>query len=238
MGYASKLIKSDLLLAPKEQSRLAEAEFSQPCLVAIQVALVDLLRSWGVTPDAVVGHSSGETAAAYASGAITAEDAIRIAYHRGQITLLIKAVHKGSMAAVGLGRSQVQKLLRPGVMIGCENSPASVTLSGEADVLEDVMKDIMAEHPGVLVRSLHVECGYHSRELNALYFFPATLTDIPGRTYEISRDGIHTTIGGVVAANSTEYSILFVGHRHTEQRCVSLILGAKRGLSSFIQHSS
>ncbi|KAI8293550.1 Highly reducing polyketide synthase gloL [Colletotrichum sp. SAR 10_98] len=152
----------DLLLASKEQSRLAEAEFSQPCLVAIQVALVDLLRSWGVTPDAVVGHSSGETAAAYASGAITAEDAIRIAYHRGQITLLIKAAHKGSMAAVGLGRSQVQKFLRPGVMIGCENSPASVTLSGEADVLEDVMKDIMAEHPGVLARSLHVECGYHS----------------------------------------------------------------------------
>ncbi|KAI8258184.1 Highly reducing polyketide synthase gloL [Colletotrichum sp. SAR11_239] len=98
---------ANLLLAPKEQSRLAEAEFSQPCLVAIQVALVDLLRSWGVTPDAVVGHSSGETAAAYASGAITAEGAISIAYHRGQITLLIKAAHKGSMAAVGLGRSQV-----------------------------------------------------------------------------------------------------------------------------------
>ncbi|KAJ0382896.1 hypothetical protein COL922a_011597 [Colletotrichum nupharicola] len=145
------------LKAPKERSRLAEAEFSQPCLVAIEVALVDLLRSWGVTPDAVVGHSSGETAAAYASGAITAEDAIRIAYHRGQITLLIKAAHKGSMAAVGLGRSQVQKFLRPGVMIGCENSPTSVTLSGEADVLEHVIKDIMAEHPGVLARSLHVE---------------------------------------------------------------------------------
>ncbi|KAI8316560.1 Highly reducing polyketide synthase gloL [Colletotrichum sp. SAR11_240] len=155
----------DLLLAPKDQSRLAEAEFSQPCLVAIQVALVDLLRSWGVTPDAVVGHSSGETAAAYASGAITAEDAIRIAYHRGQITLLIKAAHKGSMAAVGLGPSQVQKFLRPGVMIGCVNSPASVTLSGEADVLEDVVKDIMAEHPGVLARSLHVECGYHSQHM-------------------------------------------------------------------------
>ncbi|KAH0423585.1 hypothetical protein CcaCcLH18_12055 [Colletotrichum camelliae] len=155
----------DLLLAPKKQSRLAEAEFSQPCLVAIQVALVDLLRSWGVTPDAVVGHSSGETAAAYASGAITAEDAIRIAYHRGQITLPIKAAHKGSMAAVGLGRSQVQPFLRPGIMIGCENSPASVTLSGEADVLEDVMNDIIAEHPGVLARSLHVECGYHSQHM-------------------------------------------------------------------------
>ncbi|KAI8313273.1 Highly reducing polyketide synthase gloL [Colletotrichum sp. SAR11_59] len=155
----------DLLLAPKDQSRLAEAEFSQPCLVAIQVALVDLIRSWGVTPDAVVGHSSGETAAAYASGAITAEDAIRIAYHRGQITLLIKAAHKGSMAAVGFGPSQVQKFLRPGVMIGCENSPASVTLSGEADVLEDVVKDIMAEQSGVLARSLHVECGYHSQHM-------------------------------------------------------------------------
>ncbi|KAL0933322.1 Lovastatin diketide synthase LovF 1 [Colletotrichum truncatum] len=154
-----------LLLAPKSESRLDEAEFSQPCLVAIQVALVDLLRSWGVAPSAVVGHSSGETAAAYASGAITAEDAIRIAYHRGQITRLIKSSHKGSMAAIGLGRGQVEHLLKPGVIIGCENSPANVTLSGEADVLETVMEDIKKAYPEVLVRSLRVECGYHSHHM-------------------------------------------------------------------------
>ncbi|KAF6833041.1 Lovastatin diketide synthase LovF 1 [Colletotrichum plurivorum] len=157
----------DLLLAPKQQSRLAEAELSQPCLIAIQVALVDLLRSWGVSPTAVVGHSSGETAAGYASGAITAEDAIRIAYHRGQITRLIKTAHKGSMAAVGLGRDQIERFLKPGVIIGCENSPSNVTLSGDADVLETVMQDIRMGYPDTLVRSLRVECGYHSHHMQA-----------------------------------------------------------------------
>ncbi|GKT61909.1 polyketide synthase [Colletotrichum tofieldiae] len=155
----------ELLLAQKDDSRLYEAEFSQPCLVAIQVALVDLLRSWGVVPSAVVGHSSGETAAAYASGAITAEEAILIAYHRGQITRLIKSAHNGSMAAVGLGRKQVERLLRPGVIIGCENSPSNVTLSGESDVLQGILHDIRLKSPGVLARSLHVECGYHSQHM-------------------------------------------------------------------------
>ncbi|KAK2034990.1 beta-ketoacyl synthase domain-containing protein [Colletotrichum zoysiae] len=155
----------ELLVAPKDESRLSEAEFSQPCLLAIQVALVDLLRSWGVVPSAVVGHSSGETAAAYASGAITAEEAILIAYHRGQITRLIKAAHSGGMAAVGLGRNQVEQFLRPGVIVGCENSPSNVTLSGESDVLQDVLHNIRLKSPEILARALRVECGYHSQHM-------------------------------------------------------------------------
>jgi acyl transferase domain-containing protein len=153
-----------LLSAPQEESRLNEAEFSQPCLIAIQVALVELLRSWGVVPSAVVGHSSGETAAAFAAGAVTAEEAIIIAYNRGQITQLIKAAHNGSMAAVGLGRKQVESFLRPGVIIGCENSPENVTLSGESDILQSILLELSSQHPEVLSRSLHVECGYHSRQ--------------------------------------------------------------------------
>jgi acyl transferase domain-containing protein len=153
-----------LLSAPEEESRLHEAEYSQPCLIAIQVALVELLRSWGVSPSAVVGHSSGETAAAFATGAITAEEAILIAYHRGQINRLIKAAHQGSMAAVGLSRRQVEPFLRPGVIIGCENSPENVTLSGESEVLRTILLDIVSQCPGVLSRSLRVECGYHSRQ--------------------------------------------------------------------------
>ncbi|TID07622.1 Compactin diketide synthase mokB [Colletotrichum higginsianum] len=157
----------EILLAPKDESRLSEAEFSQPCLVAIQVALVDLLRSWGVAPSAVVGHSSGETAAAYASGAITAEEAILIAYHRGQITRIIKAAHEGGMAAVGLGRKQVERFLRPGVIVGCENSPSNVTLSGEADVLQEILLEIRSRHPEIVARSLRVECGYHSQHMES-----------------------------------------------------------------------
>lgn len=153
--------------APKHESRLHEAEFSQPCLAAIQIALTDLLRSWKVSPVAVVGHSSGETGAAYACGAVTAEDAILLAYHRGQVTPLLKAAHSGGMAAIGLGRRDVERYLLPGVIVGCENSPSSVTLSGEADELQQIMEDIRADHPDVLIRALRVECAYHSRKFMA-----------------------------------------------------------------------
>ncbi|KAI9151993.1 Highly reducing polyketide synthase VdtX [Paramyrothecium foliicola] len=152
----------------KDTSRLYEAEFSQPCLAALQITLVDLLRSLGAAPDAVVGHSSGETVAAYASGAITAEEAMAIAYHRGQITPQLKASHTGGMCAVSLGRSDVEPHLQSGVIIGCENSPFSVTLSGDANVLQKVMVDIKSHHPEALVRALRVECGYHSSHMQTV----------------------------------------------------------------------
>jgi acyl transferase domain-containing protein len=76
------------LLKGLKTSRLNTAEFSQPLCTAIQISLVKTLTSIGVVPAAVVGHSSGELAAAYASGAITAKEAIVGAFHRGAATKL------------------------------------------------------------------------------------------------------------------------------------------------------
>lgn len=155
-------------MKPQGQSRLYEAEYSQPCMAALQLAVVDLLKSWGVKPAAVVGHSSGETAAAYAAGAVTADDAFLLAYHRGQITPALAKAHNGGMAAVGLGKDAVTPFLQPGVIVGCENSPESVTLSGEQEVLTSVMAAITAARPDVLCRRLKVECGYHSQHMTAV----------------------------------------------------------------------
>ncbi|KAK2052271.1 hypothetical protein LY76DRAFT_671662 [Colletotrichum caudatum] len=161
------------LLKPTEMSRLSEAEFSQPCCTAVQVALVDMLRRSGISPSAVVGHSSGEIGAAFASGAITAEDAIRIAYYRGQATKSLLAHAKtpnqqsvsGGMAAIGLGRKSVEPFLQAGVIVGCENSPNSVTLTGDGEPLEETMERIRNAHPDTLVRRLRVECAYHSHHM-------------------------------------------------------------------------
>lgn len=158
------------ILKPKSQSRLSEAEFSQPCCTAIQIALVDLLKAWNVKPAAVVGHSSGEIGAAYASDVLTAPEAILVAYYRGLATLGLGEIHRGGMAAIGLGRDQVIPYLRTGVIIGCENSSSSTTLTGDSDTLEQVMLDIQTGNPEVLVRALKVECAYHSRK-----YFPHTL---------------------------------------------------------------
>ena len=160
---------ADEILKPKSRSRLSEAEFSQPCCTAIQVGLVDLLTKWNVKPAGVVGHSSGEIGAAYASGVVTAEEAILIAYYRGVATVGLGKIHRGGMAAIGLGREKVTPYLRTGVIIGCENSPSSTTLTGDTDTLEQIMASIQSDQPEVLVRALHVECAYHSREYPDAY---------------------------------------------------------------------
>ena len=162
--FRNLLMFPDEILKPKSRSRLSEAEFSQPCCTAIQIALVDLLKAWNVKPAAVVGHSSGEIGAAYASDVLTAREAILVAYYRGLATLGLGEIHRGGMAAIGLGRDQVTPHLRTGVIIGCENSSSSTTLTGDSDTLEQVMSDIQTRNPEVLVRALKVECAYHSRK--------------------------------------------------------------------------
>jgi acyl transferase domain-containing protein len=108
----------------------------------------------------VVGHSSGEIAAAYACRAITAKEAILIAYYRGRVTKKVTLV--GGMATIGMGRHEIAQFLIPEVSIACENSHESVTISGDLDKLETVMAAMKEGHPDVFVRLLHVEKAYHS----------------------------------------------------------------------------
>ncbi|KAG4429988.1 hypothetical protein IFR05_014525 [Cadophora sp. M221] len=152
------------ILATKKSSFINEAEISQPCCTALQIALVDLLRTYNVKPDVVLGHSSGEIAAAYACGAISSREAIVIAYYRGKVMLDIDS-SVGGMAAIGLGVKEVEPFLRHGVLVGCENSPKSVTLTGDKDVLAEVAKVIKEAHPDALVRALLVNRAYHSHHM-------------------------------------------------------------------------
>ncbi|KAB2570584.1 Hybrid PKS-NRPS synthetase lepA [Lasiodiplodia theobromae] len=154
------------LFRPAKQARVDRAEFSQPICTAVQVGLVNLLRSWGIAPAAVVGHSSGEIAAAYAVNAITSDAAIQIAYYRGQVTK--QQLSPGGMAAVGLGRSEMTPLLRDGVVIACENSPSSVTISGDEDQLEACIEGIKSAKPDTFVRRLKVDMAYHSHHMRAV----------------------------------------------------------------------
>ena len=109
-----------------------------------------------------MGHSSGEIAAAYATGAITKKDALLAAYFRGLATR--EKITDGAMAAVGLGAEHLRSSLIEGVVIGCENSPNSTTVSGDRDALGTFIEKLQKESPDVFVRQLHVDNAYHSRE--------------------------------------------------------------------------
>ena len=115
----------------------------------------------------VVGHSSGEIAAAYASGYVSMEEAIIIAYYRGYVT---KQSLNGAMAAVGLGAQDLSKYLSEEVALACENSPNSSTISGDSAKVREVSDTIKQKLPDVFVRVLKVEIAYHSSE--PLVHFP------------------------------------------------------------------
>ena len=155
----------DVLLEDALKSRVGEAEFSQPLCTAIQVAIVQLLQQWGIQPVVTVGHSSGEIAASFAAGHISASEAIAVAYYRGKIVRDINT--NGSMLAVGLGAEAVQAYLHgmhEKVVIACHNSPGGVTLSGDADAM-DIIKDKL-EADKIFARS--VKTGgkaYHSHHM-------------------------------------------------------------------------
>ena len=83
---------------------------SQPCIFAVQVALAELWASWGVRPEALVGHSVGEVAAAYLAGVFSLEDAVRVIYHRGRCMEL--APERGRMLAAGVSPDEAARAPR------------------------------------------------------------------------------------------------------------------------------
>ncbi|XPT01486.1 hypothetical protein M3J09_010621 [Ascochyta lentis] len=151
------------------------AYLSQPACTAVQLALVDLLKSWDVQPTAVVGHSSGEIGAAYAAGLITFKDAMTIAYHRGRLVPILKKKFpalEGCMMAVGASKSQITPLLdqiSPSLgqaRIACINSPSSITISGDERATMELQVLLEAKYPGIFVRKLQVDTAYHSHHMD------------------------------------------------------------------------
>ncbi|KAJ5671462.1 Acyl transferase/acyl hydrolase/lysophospholipase [Penicillium longicatenatum] len=160
----------DEILKDATSSRIGQAMFSQTLCTAIQVMLVDLLRAAGIVFTAVVGHSSGEISAAYAAGYLTAEDAIKIAYYRGWALQYSGDTNgvKGAMMAAGTSIEDARELcemptLEGRICVAASNSPASVTLSGDMDAIEEA-KEVL-EDEKKFARLLKVDKAYHSHHM-------------------------------------------------------------------------
>lgn len=165
LGAEFSLIEE--LSKSKETSSINRPHISQAVCTAIQLGLTDLLSSWGIQPFTVTGHSSGEISAAYATGAITLQDAMAAAYHRGRVASKIKYKRpelSGGMLAVGTGPLEVKGIIESaglsGVAVACENSPNSVTVSGDMTSLDELATEL--ETRGLFNRKLRVDVAYHS----------------------------------------------------------------------------
>lgn len=148
-------------------SRVAEADRSHVANFALQVGLAALWRSWGVVPDAVVGHSSGEMAAVCVAGALPLRDAIWLAYQRGRLQHLTTG--SGGMIAAGLAPDEVADVIRgreEQVSLAAINGPTSVTLSGDLKALTEIT-DVL-ERQERFWRWLPVRVPYHGPQMDRL----------------------------------------------------------------------
>jgi len=164
------------MLADVTSSRVHEATKSQPLCTAVQVLVIDLLRLAKVEFAAVVGHSSGEIAAAYAAGFLTAREAISIAYYRG--VHLRSAVSprgikiRGAMLAVGSSIEDMSKLCATQgyagrISVAASNSSSSVTISGDEDAIVELQ--VMLDGEKKFNRRLKVDKAYHSAHMTPCF---------------------------------------------------------------------
>ena len=154
------------LLKPQEVSNVHKAEYSQPLCTALQLGLVELLGSWGLDPDAVIGHSSGEIAAAYAADHISLRHAIVTSYYRGLVLGTASHDPPGAMCAVGLDHHEAETLIHGyegRVQIAAVNSATSCTLSGDRDAINKIVEVLGRKK--TFCRKLRVDQGkcYTSR---------------------------------------------------------------------------
>ena len=184
--FAESITKSDVILEglgaswslveelelDASKSRMNQSGIAQPASTALQIALVDLLATIGITPQIVLGHSSGEMGAAYAAGAISHRAALKIAYCRSFVSSLCRrrVSNKGAMLSVGLSEEKVLPFLnktRTGTAsLACVNSPSSTTISGdEAAILE--ISDTLSQQD-VFCRRLNVDTAYHSHHMRGV----------------------------------------------------------------------
>ncbi|MCY9785316.1 amino acid adenylation domain-containing protein [Nocardiopsis sp. EMB25] len=150
--------------ADEDASRMDQTWLAQPANFAVQVGLAALWRSWGVRPDAVVGHSTGEVAAFHEAGVYTLEEAVAVVVHRSRLQQTL--VGTGTMLAAGLTEEEAAARARPfgdRVSVAAVNAPASVTFAGDADALEELAGGLADE--GAFHRFLGVRVPYHSARM-------------------------------------------------------------------------
>jgi acyl transferase domain-containing protein/ubiquinone/menaquinone biosynthesis C-methylase UbiE len=181
------------LLASEADSRMQETSISQPAIFAMQVALGRLWESWGVRPDALVGHSVGEVAAAHLAGALSLEDAVRTIYHRGRCMDFAEA--HGRMLAVGLPMQEALTLVEgreDRISLAANNSPGSVTLSGDGATLEAIAGEL--DGRGVFNKFLRVQYAFHSPQMEPMR--TELLTSLEGIRPEPARVPLWSTVTG------------------------------------------
>lgn len=162
----------DELRADETRSRMGETDVAQPANFAIQIALAEQLKQFGVNPDALIGHSAGEVAAHYLAGILSFEQAICVIYHRSRLQQRTSGL--GRMLAVGLSAESFMQTIDAKtlddigqrVSIAAINGPSAVTVAGDSDVLDEIARQL--DELEIFNRFLTGKVPYHTHFMDAV----------------------------------------------------------------------
>nr|AIT55262.1 GulE [Pyxidicoccus fallax] len=186
----------EALRAGEAESQLERTRVAQPVIVAVQLALSDLWRAWGVHPDVTLGHSLGEISAAHVAGVLGRHEALRLACIRGRF--MDGATGRGKMAELACSEEQARRYLQgleAEVAIAALNGAMSTVLAGAPGALESVLQKVASD--GIQHRLLRVDYAFHSPQMAEFAApFRGALGDMKPRAAE--RDLYSSVLGRAV----------------------------------------
>ncbi|NYI84320.1 acyltransferase domain-containing protein [Saccharopolyspora hordei] len=163
----SEFVDWSLLDVIRDRSSLDRVDVVQPASFAVMVALARLWQAHGVVPDAVVGHSQGEIAAAHVAGALSLRDAARVVALRSKL-IAAELAGRGGMVSLSLPEAEVADLIRrwPGLEIAVVNGPSSVVVAGDPGACDELVAE--AEAREVRARRVPVDYASHSSHVEQI----------------------------------------------------------------------
>ena len=224
------------LTKSENSSRIQENTVGQTALFALHYSMTELLKSWGISPAAVLGHSLGEISAACVVEAITLKEALTLVLHRAQ--LQEKCSPTGRMAAVGISAENANDLLQKlhlgnQVSVAVINSPVDVVLSGNAESMQVIQAHLKEHQSNVFFKMLGTTRAFHSEEMEKIkrkfvegvqkinlrprqetlpFYSTVSGTPLPGE--KLSNDHWWKNVRQPVLFNSAVHAMMHDGYRH------------------------
>ena len=172
-----------IIFSEAYKTTINNTEYTQPALFAVQYSTAKLLRSFGVSPHVLIGHSIGEITAACISGLFSFEDALKLVITRGR---LMQAQRPGAMLSIQLPAEKVKEILPAELDFALQNAPNFSVVSGETEAINRFKTELDTSFPDIMVIRLKTSHAFHSRMMDpALDEFREAIADITFNTIEI-----------------------------------------------------
>ncbi|MBE9167120.1 SDR family NAD(P)-dependent oxidoreductase [Pleurocapsales cyanobacterium LEGE 06147] len=225
--------------------KLKQTQIAQPAIFVIEYALAQLWISWGIKPQAAIGHSIGEYVAATIAGVMSLEDALRLVALRGRV---MQQMHTGSMLAVSLPEAEVRKLLNDELSIAAINAPSLCVISGSNEAIEKIYPQLTEKN--IECRHLHTSHAFHSAMIDsAIAPFHQEVAKVQLNPPQMPF--ISCVTGTWITAEEATNPHYWAKHmRQTvrfaagvskllkDDNCILLEVGAGRTLSTFVKRNS